>query len=134
MIPDLILEAYNDVYCKLAPSNIEGIGVFAIRDIPENTIIFRNTSEFVEVSKKFLGRINPNVAQLYKNFFVSDEDNIWIPKHGINMLDISFYLNHSASPNTVWDLENELFISKVLIREGEELTFNYKVFGAPIDF
>jgi len=134
MSHDLILEAYNDVYCRLAPSNIEGVGVFAVRDIPENTIIFRNTSEFVEVNKKFLSRINPNVAQLYKNFFVYDEDCIWVTKCGVNMLDISFYLNHSSTPNTVWDLENGLFISKALIFEGEELTVNYKVFGASIDF
>jgi len=31
-----ILERINNTYCRLKASSIQGIGVFAIRDIPEN--------------------------------------------------------------------------------------------------
>lgn len=134
MTHNSILEAYNDIYCKLAPSDIEGVGVFAIRDIPANIAIFRSVSKFTTVNKKFLHRINPNVAQLYKNFFVVDEECVWVPECGLGMIDISFYLNHSTDPNTTWDCENGLFISKVAISEGTELTINYKVFGTNIEF
>lgn len=130
----IILEAHNDIYCKIAPSDIHGVGVFAIKDIPENIVIFRDISEFIAVNKKFLDRININVAKLYKNFFVSDEDCIWIPKSGINKIDISFYLNHSENPNVVWSQEYQLFVSKTFIPENSELTVNYKSFGVKIDF
>ena len=130
----LILEAYNDVYCKIAPSDIHGVGVFAVKDIPKNVVIFRSVYDFVKINKKFLSRISPNVAKLYKRFFISDEDNIWIPKSGLNNINISFYLNHSENPNVIWSHEYKLFISKVPILENTELTVNYKSFGGTIDF
>ena len=31
----------NDIYCRIKPSKKPGVGLFAIRDIPENTNPFK---------------------------------------------------------------------------------------------
>jgi len=63
---------YN-VYTRLKPSKIHGVGVFAIRDIPENTPVF-NPEEPVEeefiVSKKEVKKLDPEVQKLYQDFCV----------------------------------------------------------------
>ena len=134
MLPSqLIAEAYNDIFCRLAPSSIHGVGVFAIKSIPKDTIVFRTTSDWVKVDKKFLTRINPEVASLYRDMLVDDEleDDIEIPSTGFSSIDISFYLNHSNNPNCRYDIDNDFIIAKQDIDVGEELTYNYKVFGSP---
>jgi SET domain-containing protein len=131
----LIAEAYNDVYCKLAPSPIHGVGVFAIKDIPPNTIVFRAETEWVEVSTKFLNRINRKVADLYESLLYKDEEKevIYIPSTGFSNIDISFYLNHSTNPNCRYDLEYDFIVSKNTISVDEELTFDYRVFGSNVE-
>lgn len=132
----LIAEAYNEIYCKLAPSPIHGVGVFAIKEIPSNTVIFRSKIEWVEVPTKFLHRINANVADLYESLLYKDEvrEIIYIPKTGFSSIDISFYLNHSATPNCRYDLELDFIVSKREILVGEELTFDYRVFKSNVGF
>ena len=123
------IEAHNDVLCKLAPSPIHGVGVFAIKDIPADTVIFRSDTAYDEVDIKILNRIPKEVAELYSSLFIYDDESIWIPKNGVNSVDISFYINHSVEPNLKYDLENDLFVSKISISKNTELTFDYRSLG-----
>lgn len=131
----LIAEAYNDVYCKLAPSPIHGVGVFAIKDIPQNTIVFRSEVEYVKVPAKFLNRIHDEVSSLYKQFLQYDafSETIQIPQRGFSSLDISFYLNHSSTPNCRYDIESNFIVSKTDILKGDELTYDYRVHGSNVN-
>lgn len=123
----LIAEAYNDVYCKLAPSPIHGVGVFAIKDIPTNTIILKRFTEYVKVDSKFLRRIDSNVADLYKSLLQQYDEHMLIPSNGFFSIDMSFYLNHSTTPNARYDIENSFIVSKDKIAVGDEITFDYRV-------
>lgn len=123
---NLIAEAHNDIYCKLAPSPIHGVGVFALKDIPIYTVIFRSNLKTIAVDKKFLNRINTNVANYYSSMLFSDFNIMEIPKTGMNALPTSYYLNHSEEPNAKIDIENNLIVAKKNIYVGEEVTINYK--------
>jgi len=130
----LIAEAYNDIYCKLAPSPIHGVGVFAIKEIPPNTIIFRRSGECIKIDSKFLRRIDSNVSDLYKKLLRQQDDSILVPINGFSSIDMSFYVNHSNTPNARYDIENSLIVSKERIAIDEEITFDYRVFDNELSF
>jgi SET domain-containing protein len=67
------------------------------------------------------------------NDFIEPEENCYyIPENGLNSLDLTFYLNHSANNNLGIvddDVDNDGYSSFVTlrhIRKGEELLINYK--------
>lgn len=132
----LIAEAHNDVYCKIAPSPIHGVGVFALKDIPQNTIVFRSDIEWVKVPITILNRIDPEVATLYKQFLRQDKEAecIYVPQEGFSSIGISFYLNHSTTPNCKYDIESNFIITKTAILAGKELTYDYRVHGYRVEF
>ena len=122
----LIAEAHNDIYCKLAPSPIHGVGVFALKDIPINTVIFRVNLKTITVDSKFLNRIHINVANYYNSMLLSNLSTIEIPETGMSVIPTSYYLNHSEEPNAKIDIENNLIVAKKNIYADEEVTINYK--------
>lgn len=118
----------EEVYAKLAPSKIDGIGVFAIRDIPKGICPFKTKTKISWQRINLRDIEIPEVQQLAKILLVPDEEgNVDIPKGGLNYLGIDFYLNHSETPNVMWnDVEEEPFITLREIKANEELTFNYQ--------
>lgn len=122
----LIAEAHNDIYCKLAPSPIHGVGVFALKDIPINTVIFRVNLKTITVDSKFLNRIHINVANYYNSMLLSNLSTIEIPETGMSVIPTSYYLNHSEESNAKIDIENNLIVAKKNIYADEEVTINYK--------
>lgn len=122
----LIAEAHNDIYCKLAPSPIHGVGVFALKDIPIYTVIFRVNLKTTTVDSKFLNRIHSTVARYYNDMLLSSSNTIEIPETGMSTIPTSYYLNHSEDSNAKVDIENNLIVAKKNIYEGEEVTINYK--------
>jgi SET domain-containing protein len=120
----------NDVYCRLKPSKISGVGVFAIRKIPAGIDPFREEKEqdYIPISEKELKGIQPNVLRLIKDLFVLREGKYWIPERGANTLPITHFLNHSKNPNLTIDKDGTVITTKRKINEGEELTIDYRTF------
>lgn len=129
-----ILKNLKNTYCRLKPSKISGVGVFAVRDIPENIDPFASTinqkwSKFKMAELKNLDR---EILKMIDDFFVIEKDKtVYIPELGLNGMDVSFFPNHSANPNlkAIYD-KNEItvFITKRKIKKGEELTADYAVY------
>ena len=71
--------------------------------------------------------IPPALQRLYTDFCVREDDTYGCPKN-FSDLDASWYLNHSAAPNVKCDDECN-FIALCDIREGEELTVDYRTFS-----
>jgi len=119
------------VYTRLMPSKIDGVGVFAIRNIPKNTNIFgRDCAENEEnnfIDEKKIDKINPALKKLYDDFCTVENNYYNCPKN-FNLLTVSWYVNHSGKPNVVHG-EDGNFISLREIKKGEELTVNYKTFS-----
>lgn len=134
----LILNLNNDSFSKIGVSKIHGVGVVAIKDIPEKVNVFVKSNEkFFEKMAYFneqelTSLFKSNIISFLKHFFAKNTDgNYYFPIEGLNSLDVSFYLNHSNSPNlkSKFDpLSKSAFLTFFSIREikeGEELTINY---------
>jgi hypothetical protein len=103
------------------------VGVLAIRDIPARTLVFRGESERVAwVTRAAVRRLPAAVRSLYEDFGMVWRDWIGVPPT-LNMLSVGWYVNHSDRPNLVAD-EDGRFRSLRAIRQGEELTADYRTF------
>ena len=121
----------SEVYCRIAPSYIQGVGVVAIRNIPKNINPFRGSPDnykLIPFEKKELSGVRPEVFRMISDFFASEKDTILIPEMGLNALDLSFFMNHSKNPNVKVGT-NEDFYTTREIKKGEELTTDYTTFS-----
>lgn len=92
------------VYCRLAPSSVHGVGVFAVRSIPAGTDpfqLFMPSSDLqrCDLSDAQLRRegVGEPVVALVHDFFVPNGDRRRsYPVCDPNQLNISFYLNHGG--------------------------------------
>lgn len=124
----------RESYCRLAPSRIHGVGVFAIRDIPKRTDPFavgvRHPRGWVRIMPAEIERAPAGVRNLLASLFVPDADGAFrIPILGTNLVDIGAYLNHSDRPN-MRSSDGHRFVTRRRIRAGEEMTVDYATYGA----
>jgi len=123
-----IIENLKNTYCRLKPSRIAGVGVFAIRDIPKGINPFNETKQknWYELKTSDFKNFDKDLLKMIDNFFVIEkDDSVLVPKYGLNGMDISFYINHSKSPNVKTIDEGFNFITLRKIKKGEELTVSY---------
>lgn len=125
-----------------------GVGVQAIRNIPKKTYIFDNTLgsciQYHPVSfteKEVEDAAGPTVSAYIKDFYLSEKrqnngDTILslpINVLGPNTMDISFFLNHSDTPNlgiknNKKECDMTVYYSLRDIKINEELTIDYNKF------
>ena len=71
---NLVSNIKNKIFCRLGASEISGVGVFAIRNIPVDTIVFEecnDSNEFpIEISKLELEGVNSAVRELIGDLLV----------------------------------------------------------------
>jgi hypothetical protein len=117
-----------NLYTRLRTS-AHGVGVFAIRDIPDGMRLFKGDSgRIVRVPRAAVDRItDPELRRVYFDFCPSLDD-VFIAPADFNLLTMEWYMNHSADPNVVAD-HNMQFFSCRPIGVGEELTTDYASFS-----
>jgi len=123
-----LLENLQNTYCRIKPSKIEGVGVFAIRDIPHgiNPLPEEKNPKWITLNEEDLKDMPKEVIELIDSFFVIEKDKtVEIPECGLNRMDISFFLNHSLNPNMQTKDLGYNFITSRKIKKGEELTVDY---------
>ena len=105
----------NFVYCKLAPSEISGIGVVAIRDIPNNTELFGGENEYTHDNED---TILPEIKALILDHHSRSEfwDMVPNPNRDVWM---QCYMNHSYTPNS------DGIFATMDIKKGTEITEDY---------
>ena len=125
----LLAELSNNTYVMLKPSPIEGIGVFAIQDIPKGC---REMFSKPDVNDKWITVLKKEVEALpaYAQFIVGnyclyDEDNYFIPDEGFKKIDVSLFINHSDTPNIISINDGDYFEAIRAIKTGEELVIDY---------
>jgi SET domain-containing protein len=119
---------------KLAPSKISGagVGVFAIVEIPKDTLI-KGCKAFVE----FIGKEDEYLYD-WKEFEDLDDrikKYLWGMTDGHDnkfyidappfMFYQGYYINHSDTPNCFWDRRTSNIYTQIDIKPGEELTMYY---------
>ena len=121
----------NSVYVRIGRSDISGIGVIAIKDIPANTDPFPYSDcsvEYVGITPEELTGLDPNVERYMKDMCVLEDGKYWLPDTGLNSITIGWYLNHSKTPNMIATHQGENFITSRDIKAGEELTVDYSTY------
>jgi len=116
----------NTVWCRLAPSDVGGLGVFAIRDIPKGTLITEhrlrdamNGFESFTMSVDDFNKLIPEIRELILErmlFEEGDELRFVSPNHE---QQLESFLNHSDIANC----KNGITLRD--IKKGEELFINY---------
>ncbi len=126
-----ILNSLKNTYCRIKPSLINGVGVFAIRDIPKgkNPFNIAKANEWQKFNVSELKVLDKEVFKMVESFFTIQKDNtVYIPKGGLNEMNISYFMNDSANPNVKIIKDEVNFITLRKIKKGEELTVSYETY------
>jgi len=120
---------HDSVYTRLAPSNIHGVGVFAIRDIPKDANIFSgDSSKMVWVDRSEIENSDVEIKKLYDDFCIIKGNKYCCPDN-FNNLTVGWYLNESTDdPNVRCDEKFDFYALRD-IKKGEELTVDYSTFS-----
>jgi hypothetical protein len=109
---------------KLAPSLVcDGVGVFAITEIEVGYVLFQDVnSDNIHIPYELINDIS--IRNHLTSTCNSDKLGIWLART-YNNINMSYYINHSETPNVCHDLELDRYITLQRIRSGEELTCIY---------
>jgi hypothetical protein len=114
------------VFVKLMPSIIDGVGVFAIRNIKMGDIpLVVNSDNWVLLTKEQVEAMPPVERRLAKHYSLRLADGSRIVPRDLNQPGTEAYLNHSDYPNVTYDDEYN-FIAICDIDVGEELFIDYE--------
>ena len=123
-IEEQIIELNNEVRCHIRPSNIAGIGVFALRDIKRGEKCFCFPNQFRKwyaVPYDRLTELRPEIKEIVLarwpaiingSKFQSPNDDVWL---------LSF-MNHSSIPN--YSVDTDSALRDIMV--GEELFEDYR--------
>lgn len=123
----LLDELANRTWVGLKPSPLHGIGVFALRDIPKGcrSMFSDDPEEWVMLTFDEVEALPEYSRTLVETHCLYDEDHYYVPAYGFKKPDMSFYLNHSSTPNIVSVNDGQYFEATQDIPAGEELLVNY---------
>lgn len=124
---ELLNELHHHTWVALRPSPVEGIGVFALRDIPAGTrgLFSKNIGEWIPVSKKEVAALPDHARGLVENYCLYDEEHYFIADYGFKVMDLVNFLNHADTPNLLSIDDGADFETLRDIRSGEELFIDY---------
>jgi len=128
---EAILDKLNKTYCRLRPSTIEGVGVFAVKDIPKGINPFEGIRQhrWHEFHVSEFKGLNPEILKMIDDFVVIEKDQtVYLPDCALNGLDLSFFLNNSSTPNLVTIDGGATFVALREIKKGEELSVAYETY------
>ena len=126
----LIIKRLSNTYCRLKVSNINGVGVFAVRDIPKGINPFKGIpdQEWIKIKMEELAHLDKEILKMIDDFLVIKKNNtVLVPEFGLNGMDISFFLNHSDNPNIKRNPNGE-FVTIREIKKDEEITVSYSTY------
>ena len=126
---ELLEELSGNTWVMIKPSPIEGIGVFALQDIPKGCrSMFSKANEqeqWIPVSKSEVENLPAHAKALIENYCLYDEENYFVPNYGFKKMDLVNFLNHSDTPNVISINDGEFFEAIRDIKQGEELVIDY---------
>jgi SET domain-containing protein len=129
----LLNELANNTWVKIRQSEVDGVGVFAIRDIPAGCrdVFSKEMGEWVSVPFSEVEALPAHAKDLIENYCLYDEENYFIPAQGFKAIDLSLLLNHSDTPNIFSINDGEYFETVRPIKKGEELFLDYATIVDP---
>ena len=126
---ELLNELAGNTWVMLRPSPIEGIGVFALQDIPKGCrSMFSKANEqeqWIPVARSEVEKLPPHAKALIETYCLYDDENYFVPDYGFKKMDLVNFLNHSDKPNVISINDGEFFEAIRNIKAGEELVIDY---------
>lgn len=115
-----IKELNHYVRTKLAPSNIDGVGVFALRDIKKGEPLFTDMmTKLYNLPYSEFDKLRPEVAEnLLQSFPLIVKGSAF----AYPLTRTQAFLNHSEEPN--YDAMTDIALRD--IKAGEEVTEDYR--------
>ena len=83
----------------------------------------------VRITDSELRKLPPELSATIRALFIPTDGVLHIPTSGTNVVHIAAYLNHSSTPN-LRTRDGFDFIAGRRIFAGEELTVDYRTYGA----
>ena len=135
MLEKLLQQLQHDTFVMPGPSNVHGIGVFAIRKIPKGTknIFSSNSGEWIKVPIEEVEKLPASSKNLIETYCLFDENCYYVPEYGFKMIDPVIFLNHSSHPNIISLNDGEQFEALIDIEAGIELLVNYSDIAEGLD-
>ncbi len=110
----------------LKPSTIAGVGVFAVHDIAKGAYLRFNPRggetrvvKLKEIPEEFLSHVD--VISKEEGRAPLDFGHMWL----------AWYVNHSKTPNAIFNFGEKNFYALSDIKAGEEITTDYNVLEEP---
>jgi len=124
---ELLLELMQNTYVMIKPSPVDGIGVFAIRNIPKGCrqLFSKGIGDWIKIPKEEVDALPAHSKILIETYCLFDTNNFYVPDYGFKIMDLVNFLNHSEEPNIISINDGEEFETIKDIKAGEELFVNY---------
>jgi len=118
----------NESYVRLKPSKVcNGVGVFALRPIPKDTILFADVipdKDFVRWDQ--LDDVDTVVTGYLSSMCRTTPEGLYLSQT-INNINLSYFVNHSDKPNVVYNNTLDRYITLVTIEEDQEILCKYNL-------
>jgi hypothetical protein len=119
---------FPKVLIELRPSQVDGIGVFAIALLGEDQRIAEgiHESDYARlIAWEHYVKYDPDVRAKIDAFCIGTADGFIPPARlDFNRLSVEWYLNHSCDGNVGFNEVGD-FVARRGIEKGEELTYDY---------
>lgn len=117
----------KDCYTRLKPSRVcNGVGVFSIKPIPKNTILFDDVNaDTIFFSWDAVKDVDETTNNYLKSICNVRDDGFFLSRT-INNINVSYYVNHSETPNVMNDRNLDKFITLCDINSDEEILCRYE--------
>ena len=126
---ELLQELSGNTWVMIKPSPIEGIGVFALQNIPMGCRSMFSQAieqeEWIPIAKTEVENLPAHAKALIGNYCLYDDENYFVPDYGFKKMDLVNFLNHSDTPNVISINDGEFFEAIKDIKQGEELFIDY---------
>jgi hypothetical protein len=111
---------------RLKPSTVcDGVGVFALVDIPADIILFNDIDPDMNfITWDEIGDIKDEVKVYLKSMCNSNESGVFLSRT-VSAINISYYVNHSDNFNVHHDLTLDRYITTKDIKSGDEILCKY---------
>jgi SET domain-containing protein len=121
MTDDTIAILNTLVKVRIAPSEIEGVGLFAIRDIPKGETLYADMfPQGYKIPKESIGKLKPEVKDILLGRWpqIINGSAFMYPDTRVQA-----YINHSDKPN--YNAQKDIILKDV--KKGEEITEDYSL-------
>lgn len=118
---------------QLKPSTVcDGVGVFALVDIPYNIILFNDVvSDQTFISWEEIPEVDSKIVSYLKSICNSNDKGIYLNRT-VNNICIPYYINHSENFNVKHFKDDDVYVTSRPIKAGDEILCYYN--DAEIDW